>query len=98
MNHKSARHWQDILLIVGAIVAAVGTWGFDNMIAMFVGVGLMLLSIIVWWMYYRCPYCHVHLGRGNPKHCPNCGMWLGTEPEPEEKAKKRAPQHKKKKR
>ena len=45
--------------------------------------------------YYRCPQCHESLGRGNPKHCPHCGAWLGDEPEPEEKKKI---QHKKKRR
>ena len=55
----------------------------------------LLLSILVWWLYYRCPQCHESLGRGNPKHCPHCGAWLGDEPEPEEKKKI---QHKKKRR
>ena len=44
---------------------------------------MVLLSILVWWLYYRCPQCHESLGRGNPKHCPHCGAWLGDEPEPE---------------
>ena len=52
-------------------------------------------SILVWWLYYRCPQCHESLGRGNPKHCPHCGAGLGDEPEPEEKKKI---QHKKKRR
>ena len=56
---------------------------------------MVLLSILVWWLYYRCPQCHESLGRGNPKHCPHCGAWLGDEPEPEEKKKI---QHKKKRR
>ena len=56
----------------------------------------MVLSIVVWWMYHRCPQCREHLGRGTPKRCPHCGAWLGNEPEPEEKKKKI--QHKKKRR
>ena len=54
----------------------------------------MAMSIVVWWMYHRCPYCHEQLGRGNPKRCPKCGAWIADEPEPEEKKKI---QHKKKK-
>lgn len=95
MDHKTARRWQDILLFGGALIACVGAWGFDSMVAAFVGFGMMILSIIVWWMYYRCPQCHEHLGRGTPKHCPHCGAWLGSEPEPVETKKSR---HKKKKR
>lgn len=95
MDHKSARRWQDILLFGGALVASIGLWGFDNMVAVFIGFGMMIFSVAVWWLYYRCPYCHKHLGRGAPKHCPSCGSWLGSEPEPVEKKKI---QHKKKKR
>lgn len=93
MDHRTARLWQDILLFGGAIIACVGAWGFDSVPATLVGFGMMILSIIVWWMYYRCPQCREHLGRGTPRHCPNCGVWLGKEPEPVEKKKI---QHKKK--
>ena len=69
--------------------------GFDSTFLGLLGLAMVLLSILVWWLYYRCPQCHESLGRGNPKHCPHCGAWLGNEPEPEEKKKI---QHKKKRR
>ena len=84
MNYKKARAWQDILLFGGAFVAGVGVWGFDSTFLGLLGLAMVLLSILVWWLYYRCPQCHESLGRGNPKHCPHCGAWLGDEPEPEE--------------
>ena len=89
MNYKKARAWQDILLFGGAFVAGVGVWGFDSTFLGLLGLAMVLLSILVWWLYYRCPQCHESLGRGNPKHCPHCGAWLGDEPEPEEKPRKR---------
>ena len=95
MNYKKARAWQDILLFGGAFVAGVGVWGFDSTFLGLLGLAMVLLSILVWWLYYRCPQCHESLGRGNPKHCPHCGAWLGDEPDPEEKKKI---QHKKKRR
>ena len=95
MNYKKARAWQDILLFGGAFVAGVGVWGFDSTFLGLLGLAMVLLSILVWWLYYRCPQGHESLGRGNPKHWPHCGAWLGDEPEPEEKKKI---QHKKKKR
>ena len=95
MNYKKARAWQDILLFGGAFVAGVGVWGFDSTFLGLLGLAMVLLSILVWWLYYRCPQCHESLGRGNPEHCPHCGAWLGDEPEPEEKKKI---QHKKKRR
>lgn len=87
MNYKKARAWQDILLFGGAFVAGVGVWGFDSTFLGLLGLAMVLLSILVWWLYYRCPQCHESLGRGNPKHCPHCGAWLGDEPEPEEEEK-----------
>ena len=95
MNYKKARAWQDILLFGGAFVAGVGVWGFDSTFLGLLGLAMVLLSILVWWLYYRCPQCHESLGRGTPKHCPHSGAWLGDEPEPEEKKKI---QHKKKRR
>ena len=77
MNYKKARAWQDILLFGGAFVAGVGVWGFDSTFLGLLGLAMVLLSILVWWLYYRCPQCHESLGRGNPKHCPHCGAWLG---------------------
>lgn len=94
MDHRSAKRWQDILLFGGAIIGLVGVLAFENLAAGMIGVGLMVLSIAVWWMYFRCPMCHVQLGRGDPKRCPHCGAWLGSEPEPTPEKKKI--QHKKK--
>lgn len=68
--------------------------GLSNTVAALVGLMMMGASLIVWWRFYRCPYCHEQLGRGNPKRCPKCGAWIADEPEPEEKKKI---QHKKKK-
>ena len=84
-----------LFIFGGAFVAGVGVWGFDSTFLGLLGLAMVLLSILVWWLYYRCPQCHESLGRGNPKHCPHCGAWLGDEPEPEEKKKI---QHKKKRR
>ena len=74
MNYKKARAWQDILLFGGAFVAGVGVWGFDSTFLGLLGLAMVLLSILVWWLYYRCPQCHESLGRGNPKHCPHLSL------------------------
>lgn len=94
MDHKTARRWQDILLFGGAAVAFIGVFAFDNTVAALIGFVMVMLSLVVWWMYFRCPVCHVQLGRGNPKRCPHCGAWLGSDPEPTPEKKKI--QHKKK--
>ena len=57
MNYKKARAWQDILLFGGAFVAGVGVWGFDSTFLGLLGLAMVLLSILVWWLYYRCPQC-----------------------------------------
>ena len=54
MNYKKARAWQDILLFGGAFVAGVGVWGFDSTFLGLLGLAMVLLSILVWWLYYRC--------------------------------------------
>ena len=70
MDLKTARIWQDVLLWGGAVVSLVGAWGFQNTVAALVGLMMMGASLIVWWRFYRCPYCHEQLGRGNPKALP----------------------------
>ena len=87
MDHKTARKLQFILLFIGALVGCVGAWGFNNTIAVLVGLGIMVLSVIVWWLFYRCPFCHEQLGRTDPQRCPRCGAWIseGPEPRPEKK-------------
>ena len=95
MDFKTSSKCQTWLLLGGFAVAAVGVWGLDNTFLTLLGLGMMVLSILVWWLYFRCPYCREQLGRGRPKRCPHCGAWLGDEPEPEEKKKI---QHRKKKR
>ena len=94
MNLKSANRWQNILLFGGFVIGMVGIAVLDNLYIAILGLAMMAMSIVVWWMYHRCPKCGEHLGRGNPKRCPKCGAWIADEPEPEEKKKI---QHKKKK-
>lgn len=93
MSHRAAIRWQMILLFGGFLIGLIGVSVSAYLLA--AGLILMCLSALVWWKYYRCPVCHVHLGRGKPRHCPGCGAWLGDGPEPEEKKKV---QHKKKRR
>ena len=87
MNLKSANRWQNILLFGGFVIGMVGIAVLDNLYIAILGLAMMAMSIVVWWMYHRCPYCHEQLGRGNPKRCPKCGAWIADEPEPEEKKK-----------
>ena len=54
MNYKKARAWQDILLFGGAFVAGVGVWGFDSTFLGLLGLAMVLLSILVWWLCYCC--------------------------------------------
>ena len=70
-----------------AVVSLVGAWGFQNTVAALVGLMMMGASLIVWWRFYRCPYCHEQLGRGIPTRGPKCCAWSSVEPEPEEMKK-----------
>ena len=36
----------------------LGAWGFDSTFLGLLGLAMVLLSILVWWLYYRCPQCH----------------------------------------
>ena len=47
MDHRTARKLQFILLFIGALVGCVGAWGFNNTIAVLVGLGIMVLSILI---------------------------------------------------
>ena len=94
MNLKSAHSRQNLLQSGGFVICMVRITVSATPYIAILGLAMMAMSIVVWWMYHRCPYCHEQLGRGNPKRCPKCGAWVADEPEPEEKKKI---QHKKKK-
>ena len=51
MDHRTARKIQFILLFIGALVGCVGAWGFNNTIAVLIGLGIMVVSVIVWWLF-----------------------------------------------
>ena len=58
MNLKSANRWQNILLFGGFVIGMVGIAVLDNLYIAILGLTMMAMSIVVWWMYHRCPYCH----------------------------------------
>ena len=74
MNYKRARMWQDILLFGGAFVAGVGVWGFDSTFLGLLGLAMTLLSVLVWWLYYRCPQCGQCFGFPRPRLSWHCGQ------------------------
>ena len=42
-----------------------------------IGGGLMMASLILWTVFWRCPDCGKHLGSVRVEYCPYCGRFLG---------------------
>ena len=82
MNLKSANRWQNILLFGGFVIGMVGIAVLDNLYIAILGLAMMAMSIVVWWMYHRCPYCHEQLGRGNPSAARNAARGSPTSRSP----------------
>ena len=58
MNLKSANRWQNILLFGGFVIGMVGIAVLDNLYIAILGLAMMAMSIVVWWMY---PVSYTHL-------------------------------------
>ena len=77
MNYKQANSVANWLCVV-ALVAFGGIFFFDttgDIIALIIGLGCIIASIIVRIIYSRCPHCRktLKLGYGiEPKNCPYC--------------------------
>ncbi len=52
--------------------------GEQNIALLLIGGGLMMSSLIIWAVFWRCPDCGKHLGRGAVEYCPYCGRFLGN--------------------
>ena len=63
-----------IIMIIPALFPLNGLW---TGILMFLGFGVMAVSCIYHYKYYKCPHCGGRLNvRGVPKYCPDCGKEL----------------------
>ena len=43
-----------------------------------IGVIVMIVNVLQYWIFYRCPHCDLNLGRlyWTPRRCPHCGKYL----------------------
>lgn len=51
--------------------------GKKHLVLWLIGGGLMMTSLILWAVFWRCPDCGKHLGAANVEYCPYCGRFLG---------------------
>ena len=73
-------HWKSlwlfwVLFSAGAVAAAVGSIVEASWLVL-AGVILILAAMAQYLIFYRCPSCGGHLGRGFPSYCPHCGEKL----------------------
>lgn len=61
-----------IILLIGAVIGFIGA--FSEMTSLIVaGMIIMLCSIVVYFVFYRCPHCGRFLDRSTGEYCPYCG-------------------------
>lgn len=61
-----------IMIATGLIIGLVGA--LINIAAIsFTGVGIMIISIILRLIFFRCPHCGKFLDRSTGDFCPDCG-------------------------
>ena len=66
-----------ILLIAGTIIAFWGALG-DRIAAAVIGVIVMFSSVVLRFIFYRCPHCGKYLDRSTGSFCPHCGQKLDS--------------------
>ena len=76
MDYRKAKKLETPLLLSGALLGGVGV--SVSMFLVALGIALMLSSIVVRELYYRCPHCGRQLGRTGESgaYCPHCGKAL----------------------
>lgn len=69
-----------ILLVLGALIAFLGTTGKpDSPVLCIIGILLILGGIVFRLIFFRCPECGAYLDRGLPNFCPRCGAEIDHE-------------------
>ena len=71
MKPKTAKILTWCLLGLGGVIGAIGA--YYSMVIAALGVILMIGSIFVHFMFYRCPHCGYFLDRSTGTFCPHCG-------------------------
>lgn len=69
---KKVRGGYFIAIAAAAPLMLIGSL-LPNMAMLFVGVGIVLLDLIFYLLWYRCPHCGRHLGNSWGEFCPYCG-------------------------
>ena len=65
-----------LILALGSLTAFTGAIFFSSEFLIFIGLGIMVSSIIYHLIFYRCPHCGKYLYRNNGDFCQYCGKNL----------------------
>ncbi|MBR0139588.1 MAG: hypothetical protein IJM17_04800 [Firmicutes bacterium] len=79
MKKKGPKAVRSTCAFIALAGGAAGLFGsiYSSDIMMAIGCGIMILSIILLYAFYRCPYCGKSLMRSPGLHyCPHCGKSL----------------------
>lgn len=73
MNPQQAKH---LFFVLGA--AGFGCILLVVVHPLFLAAGLLMAAaaIVLNLVFYRCPHCGAHLGRGGGYYCPHCGHFV----------------------
>ncbi len=73
-------HWKSLVLLcilfAAGITAGLLSLILDSAGLMIVCMALIFAGLIQHMIFFRCPSCGGHLGRGLPNYCPHCGEKL----------------------
>lgn len=80
MANKNVNKISTTIIVIASIFFIVGTF-FNHQIATllyFIGFLLVCISVVIPYVFVRCPYCGASLARtwSDPKYCPFCGKDL----------------------
>ena len=62
-----------LIALLPALLLTVIGGNIQSKPVMFTGIGIALLALIFYWIWYRCPHCGRHLGQSWGEFCPWCG-------------------------
>lgn len=70
---QKIRRLSFILDVTGVLIAVYGVMKEEHTGLMVTGLVILIVSMIFYGLFYRCPHCGAYLDRSTGPFCPKCG-------------------------
>lgn len=73
LRPKEVKNVQVGVFLCGLVLAGLGITGTGTAVLVPLGIIVILASLLVRVVFYRCPHCATYLDRNVGAYCPTCG-------------------------